>query len=144
MEKLWEWMYDEDRLVTSPALLIGMISIAGSIVAIDNLVKDLITNGVKRRLAIYFAMEILWVGFWLYKRQALPRVKKGKIGIIIALSTENNKDKIRLKRDFVKALNQLLTESRLDTLIDIVLLKNYQAERLVPNLQRYQVQLGRF
>lgn len=45
MEKFWEWVYDEDKLVAAPALLLGMAGIAGFIVAADNLVKDLITTG---------------------------------------------------------------------------------------------------
>jgi tetratricopeptide (TPR) repeat protein len=144
MEKFLDWLFDEDLLVTSPTLLLGLAAIGAAAVAADGLVKDLITAGTKRRLAIYLGAQVIWVGYWVYKKQTLPRTKKDKIGVVISLTTESNKDKIRLKNDFVKSLKLLVAESELDELIDVVLLKNYQAHRISAHLAQYNSQLNRF
>jgi len=65
-----------------------------------------------------------WIIFWLYNRFVLPRNKKGKVGIVIAIFSENEKERKMLKADFVSKLkNDFQQEGILNS--EIIFLKNH-------------------
>lgn len=130
MEKFWDYLEDEDRLVRGSSLVMALVAIGAAAIAMDGFVEKLSTS--KYRFLIYLLLELFWLAYWYHERYKLPVTKKGKIGIVLSLRTESNKTKIRLKEDFVRRLNELILSNQLGNIIDIVLLKNHQAERLEP------------
>ena len=143
MDKFLEYLQDEDIFVKPVTLLGGIAAILGLAAAIDGIIKELLVAGAKKRLFIYTSLVLIWTCFWLYKRYVLPRTSKGKIGIILALATESNKEKIRVKNDLVRRMQELIDANQLDNLLDIVLLTNHQAERVNQVLSKYRAQLSK-
>jgi tetratricopeptide (TPR) repeat protein len=71
-------------------------------------------------LVLYISVLLVWTIIWIIARNKLPRNKKGDIGIIISISTENDKQKVRLKNDFIKRLNEQAKANGIDSLIKFI------------------------
>lgn len=69
---------------------------------------------------IYLVLLIIWTIIWIIMRNTYPRNKKGKVGIIISIVTETDKQKIRLKDDFLKRLKDQASENGFDYLIEFI------------------------
>jgi tetratricopeptide (TPR) repeat protein len=140
MEKLSEYLQDEDKLVSPITLIIGISAILTSCFAADGVVEKLITASPRLRLLIYALLIGSWVIFWAYKRHELPRTIEGKAGILLAIQTDSNEAKKRLKADLVKRMNDLIIANGLYDIIDVVLTTNYQAAKYTPLLDAYRAQ----
>ncbi len=64
--------------------------------------------------------ETLQIFAGVFKREKIPKNKKEKIGIVIALKTENDKEKIRLENDLVSQIHGYLSTSGLADLFYII------------------------
>lgn len=135
MDKLFEFLKDEDHLVRPITLVAGIIAILLAEASLDNFVKEFVTSGTKRRLALYLFIEAIFIGFWLYKRYVFPSVPTGKIGLVIAVTTETVKSRTRLRVDLVEALKEMIGKTSLGGLVHIILLNNHQSARLSKILQ---------
>jgi len=78
-----------------------------------------------------------WFDFWFYKKNILPKNSKHKIGLVICINAENDKQKIRIKNDFTGRLYKLILENNLGKIVNIILLNSYQAERVSKVLAQY-------
>src|SRR4029077_1698149 len=87
--------------------------------------------------AIYLGLILLWVIIWLYLKYSLPNTTENHIGIVLCIVTEHDKEKIRLKKDFLSRLTALINDNQLQDIVKVILLKNHQAERLIPFLDLY-------
>lgn len=67
---------------------------------------------------------------WIKKRFDTIKNKKGMIGIVIAISTENTKERLRVENDLVKGLNDLLKTSILASSFNILKLPNEESEKI--------------
>ena len=67
----------------------------------------------KIRIIIYCVVIIVWFIFWIIKRELFPKNKKRKIGILIAILSENDKQKIRIQNDFLKELKHMIYTNNL-------------------------------
>jgi tetratricopeptide (TPR) repeat protein len=54
------------------------------------------------------------------RRLVVPKVKRGRVGIIIAIQTEENQEKIRLQRDLIGELNNSLQHSELSQVFHVI------------------------
>lgn len=80
---------------------------------------------------------------WHYFRKKLPRNKKGKIGLVLSIQSENDKQKIRIKNDFFEKLKELLKENNILESFDILFLNEYQTERVNKILMQHSELLNR-
>lgn len=90
------------------------------------------------RLTIYIFLILSWCLFWFFKRNQLPETPEGKIGIVMAITTKDEKCKTRLEDDFISEFRKQIKESGLQNLFYVVQTKNYQAERLKPILEEQE------
>lgn len=121
----------EERLPQKRALILGLFLILGSIVTINNLVTDFANFiGYPIRPFLYSLLLILWIGYWGFNRFYLPKNKKESIGIVIAIYSENKKERQKLKADFISKLkNDFKQEGMLD-FSNIIFLKNHFAQEI--------------
>jgi hypothetical protein len=70
-------------------------------------------------------------------RSSQERRPSNSSGYILAITTENNKEKIRLTRDLAARLKSLISANQLDDMVNVVVLKNHQAERIIPVIAMY-------
>ena len=96
---------------------------------VDNFVEKIIPN-VDIRFLAYGVILILWTLYWLYYRYRLPRNKKVKVGIVVAIHAETNYEEIRLKNDFISKLRENVNKEKFSEVINIIVLKNHFSEGL--------------
>ena len=128
--------YIEDNFSKKTAFFCGLAVLLIFFASIDNFIEKFVSNSLCRAIA-YLIICATWLIFWLYKRKYLPKNKKGYIGIVICIETENDKQKNRLKNDFVKRIRELIVERNLENFINVILLSNYQVENTIKVLEEY-------
>ena len=79
--------------------------------------------------AIFLSFHLIWLFIWFFMRNYYPKIKDEKIGIIIAINSENEKQKIRIKKDFAEKLKQSLTKNNLAKFFDVAVLTDFKADR---------------
>jgi hypothetical protein len=124
-------LYSAKGLITG-YLLIGAIIVGG----VDGFLEKGVKNFVVR-LIIYGCLGAFWLLTWLFLRSYIPRNKKHKIGITIAIKTENDKQKIRIKCDFAEGIQQLLKTKGLSHGFSVQILHDYKANEFYEILQNY-------
>ncbi len=67
---------------------------------------------------------------WLKKKFHRVKNKKGVVGIVIAISTENNKERLRVETDLIKGLNDLLKQSIFASSFNVLKLTNEESEKI--------------
>lgn len=133
--KLFE--YIEKNFEKPSTLLYGFILIIFILVPLNLLLGDLISK-IWLRYFIYLFIFIIWVIYWLKRRNWLPKNPKNRVGLIICINTENDKQKNRLKNDFVNRLNVLIDKHNLTHIIEVIFLNEKQSERVSKILTGYQ------
>lgn len=63
-------------------------------------------------------------------RLRVPKNKKGKIGIIIAIETENKKEKVRLQKDLIDSMQIYLKNSHIPDIFNIILLPDSHIKKI--------------
>ena len=106
------------------------------LIPVDSLLDDLIEK-VEIRYICYIPIIIAWIIFWFYKKNWLPKNKKNQIGLVICIETENDKQKLRLKNDFIKGINSLIDKHNLNSVVNIIHLQNYNSLRVGNNLTHF-------
>ncbi len=91
---------------------------------IDNFIEKIILN-VQTRFLFYGLILSLWIAYWVYYRYRLPRNKKKKVGIVLAIHAETNYEEIRLKSDFISKLRENINKEKFSEVINIIILKNH-------------------
>ncbi|MFM6949251.1 MAG: hypothetical protein ACKOWQ_09570 [Aquirufa sp.] len=130
---LKEWLSEKEfsfhRIETLVALLImsGIILMQVVIPFINNYFSNIIVH-----LSIFIAFYIIIVGYWYYNRSVFPKIKNSKQYIIIAIITENAKQKTRITNDFSSQIKRLLIEYGLDGTYEVLVLHNHQS-RIIQN-----------
>lgn len=132
---------DEDKFVQITTLVFVYITLLTLIFAAEAIFSG--KGYFYLRLGVYVVVLVGWFILWFYKRAQLPKNEEGVIGIVIALQTENDKQKIRLKKDLVKRMRELLVDNGLDQHIQVHLATNFQAERMSVVLETYWAELKR-
>lgn len=123
----------EEKLPQIKTLILGLFLILGAIVAINGLVIDFANFvGFKIRPFLYPLLFIMWVGYWMFNRFNLPKNKKYKenIGIVIAIYSENEKERQKLKSDFISKLKKDLRQEGILEFANIIFLKNHFAQQI--------------
>jgi len=128
--------YISDNFSKKRSFFAGLLGFLILFAMLDGFIEKFISDTSYRGIG-YITICVAWFLLWLYKRNRLPKNKKGYIGIVICVETENDKQKTRIKNDFVKRIRKLISEKNLKDKINIVLLSNYQAEYANRILEHY-------
>lgn len=123
------FQYIESNLHKTTSLIAGIVFILLLSVSMDSWLEKLIIN-TKWRFFIYGTVLVIWIGYWLFYKYRLPRNKKGKIGIIVAIHAETDNEQIRLKNDFVSKLKENINTEKFSDVINLIVLKNHFSENL--------------
>ncbi len=128
--------YILENLPKKRALFIGFFVLLSSFLLLDNFIEKICSDPLYRFL-IYLLVFIEWFIFWFYKKKVLPKNSKSKIGLVICINAENDKQKIRIKNDFAGRLDKLILGNNLGKIVNIIFLNSYQAERVSKILDQY-------
>lgn len=119
-----------------PSLLSGLIAILIIIGSTDEFFTKYVDSQTVR-VIIYIALVFLWYLFWQLNRVFVRKNVKNKIGVVICIKTENDKQKVRLKNDFVKRMWELIDTHKLNDLINIVELNPFHTDKVYRILYDY-------
>ena len=89
-------------------------------------------------------VDVIWVIFWIAHRNKYPKVTKGKIGVVLAIETENNLIRTKVYKDFVNHFNKLILENGLANYIQLIELNEYQSSILSNVLIKHSEYLSQF
>lgn len=112
-------------------LIFGLFIILGAIAATNNLIIDFANFiGFKIRPFLYPILLILWIGYWVFNKFYLPVNKKNKVGIVIAIYSEGEIERKKLKADFISKLKKDLQEEGILNFSNVIFLKNNFSEQI--------------
>ena len=138
-EKLIKILEKEKDFYTIRGLGAGiLLIILCIIVPIDSLIEKGIPNFWIRCL-IYLVAILTWMIIWSYRRNYLPQNSKNKIGLLISINAENDKQKARIKNDLVEGINKRLKQHNLYNTVNIITLQDFKAERVANILENERV-----
>jgi hypothetical protein len=121
----------EEKMPQIKTLILGLFVVLGTIAAMDNLVVDFANFvGFKIRPFLYPILLILWVGYWTFNKFYLPRIKKNKVGIVIAIYSENESERQKLKADFISKLKKDLQQEGILNFSEVIFLKNHFSNQI--------------
>ena len=139
-EKLIKTLEKEKDFYTIRGLGAGiLLIILCIIVPIDNLIEKGIPNFLIRG-TLYIVVLLIWVIIWSCRRHYLPQNSKGKIGLLIAINAESDKQKVRIKDDLVEGINKRLKENKLYNTVNVIMLQDFKAKRVADILEKERVQ----
>lgn len=90
----------------------------------------------RERWSIYLLLLIAVFFVWLLLRIHLPRAKK-KSGIMLAITTENDLQKTRIRDDFVSRLNNQIMNGNMSKNVEVLLLTDFKAKKMCELLNDY-------
>jgi len=121
----------EEKMPQIKTLIFGLFVILGIIAAINNLVIDFANFvGFKIRPFLYPILLILWILYWSFNKFHLPINKKNKVGIVIAIYSENETERQKLKADFISKLKEDLQKEGILNFSNVVFLKNHFSSQI--------------
>ena len=127
--------YIEDNFHKTSALILGFVLLIITFASIDDFIEKFSAYYLYR-LFFYLLICAGWVCFW-YRKRVFPRNKKGFIGIVICINAENDKQKIRIKNDFLYGLNKLASDNGLNNIVSLIHLDKYHNEFAYNILSKY-------
>jgi len=98
-----------------------------------SLIDDFIGKIIPKRdirFLIYGIILILWILYWLNYRYRLPRNRRKRVGIVVAIHAETNYEEIRLKNDFISKLKENINKEKFSEVVNVLVLKNHFSEEL--------------
>ncbi len=128
-EILVKYYYRTVGLIAGYLILILIV-----ILPINGAFKSEITLWI--RLLIFCFLFILVTSIWLYLKFKLPKNNK-KFGIVISIETENEKQRIRIKKDFANKIEDLIAKHNLTNLFNILIADENQTIRINKALKSF-------
>lgn len=86
--------------------------------------------GLEIKLIIYLLFPFLWIVFWLFNKFRLPRNTKNKVGIVVAIFSENENERQKIKADFISKLKSDFQQEGILNFCNIIFLKNHFSKKI--------------
>lgn len=109
------------------SLIVLMITVMLTMIGIViPFIAEFIPNNYQAisKICLLLLAEGTLIGHWYYYRLVFPKGKKGIQYIVVAIITENQKQKERISQDFVNCLKKQLIEYQLNSTYDVISLHN--------------------
>src|SRR5690606_37066717 len=124
------YFFLESRFHSFTALVLGELALFILLIPIDNEAVDNLIYDPYIRLSIYVFIFILFFLVWAVHRWRLPRNKKKKLGIVIAIWIDNDIKKQKYLDDFILKIEQNLISQRLHKITNLILLKDHYSRQV--------------
>jgi len=119
----------EEKFVSPVTLCLGILAFITLFASIDGFTEKFISS-TQMRGFIYLLVVASWIAIWMRNRFILPRVKKNRIGIVIAIYAENEAERRSLKADFIAKLRKSLRDEKILDFAEVLFLKNHFAQQI--------------
>lgn len=118
----------EEKLPQIKTLIIGIVILLGAFRAVDGFFEKF--ADLKIRSILYLIFLSLWTGYWIFNKLHLPRNKKNRVGIVIAIYSENETERQKLKADFISKLKKDLQQEGILNFSEVIFLKNHFSNKI--------------
>lgn len=120
--------YIKENFSKPYALFAGFLILLLVFAKLDSFMEKQLPNQ-NIRLGVYSIAFVFWIIFWLRERNKWPKTEKGRLGLVICIKTENNKQKVRIKSDLVTRLKELIKINGLEDQLDIILITPQKTDK---------------
>lgn len=103
-------------------------------------IDPFLEKGIKNfnyRLLVYLIMVLIWLAIWLYQKFSFPANENNKIGILIAINSENSKQKRMLRNDLIEGLKDAIIDKNLEDLLHLTYVNDYKSQQIKKILLGY-------
>lgn len=140
--KVKEWLSEKEFSFHRIETLVILLVSAGLLLikVVIPFLNGYTTNSIIH-LSVFLLVYLIIVGYWYYNRSVFPKNKNRREHIIIAIITENAKQKTRITTDFANQIKKQIIELGLDTNYDITILHNHQSRVLQNRINLYSQSL---
>lgn len=137
-----EWILEKEFSFHRIETLVFLLASAGLLLmkVVIPFINEYTTNSIIH-LGVFFLVYLVIVCYWYYNRSVFPKNKNNREHIIIAIVTENAKQKARITTDFANQIKKQIIDLGLDTNYDITVLHNYQSQQLQNRINLYSQSL---
>lgn len=118
----------EEKFPEFKTLLIVIFVLISFFVNTDKFLSQFI--GLWTRGAVYLLLSIIWLSFWLFNKFHLPRNRKNRVGIVIAIFSENESERQKLKADFISKLKTDFQQEGILSFSEVIFLKNHFSKQI--------------
>jgi len=134
----WEKITEKDFSLHRVSTLIYLIlaSMVFLMTVIIPFLKGYIDN-IWVELVLMLLVEATIIFVWYYNRSVFPFGNSKKHNLVIAITTENETQKNRIRKDFTNAINKRLKHLGLDKYYSVLVLHNHLSEVLKQKLEEY-------
>lgn len=136
--KIKEWLSEKEFSFHRIETLIFLLISAGLLLmnVVIPFINGYTTNPIIH-LSAFLLVYIILVSYWYFNRSVFPINKNNREHLIIAIITENAKQKTRISADFSNQIKKQIIELGLDTNYDITILHNHQSRVLQNKINLY-------
>jgi len=140
--KVKEWLSEKEFSFHRIETLVFLLVSAGLLLmkVVIPFINGYTSNSIIH-LSIFFLAYLIIVGYWYYNRSVFSKNKNNREHIIIAIITENAKQKTRITTDFANQIKKQIIELGLDTNYDMTVLHNHQSKVLQNRINLYSQSL---
>ncbi len=116
----------------SSLIILLLTALTGMILIINPFISEFIKDSLDDyvSLAALIFVELGITIYWVRHRTIFPKGNNSKQNIVIAIATENQKQKVRLTKDFYSNLKNRLFEYGLSTSYDIIILHSHLSKEV--------------
>jgi len=133
-----EWISEKEfsfhRTETLVVLLISSSIIMMSVVI--PFIKDYLPTPIIH-FWLFLIVEVIIVSYWYYNRFVFPKNNNSKMNIVIAIITENAKQKSRISKDFADQIQKRIRDLGLDNSYEIIILHNHLSKLTQTRIHLY-------
>lgn len=121
--------YIVSKIHSAWSLVFGLVVGIFAFATIDGFLEKILPEA-GARFSIYGILLLLWVLYWVHYRFCLPKNKKNKVGLVIAIYAESNHEEKRLKTDLISQLQKSISDQGFGGTINIIVVKNHISENI--------------
>ncbi|MGC9000736.1 tetratricopeptide repeat protein [Caldisericum sp.] len=129
----------EENFYSFRGLFSGIVLIILAIILHLDLFLEKGIPDFKIRLIIYAVFLAIWAISWWCSREYLPSNPKGKVGLLLAIGTESDKQKVRTKNDLAEGIKKLLGQHNLSHMVNVIVLEDFKANKVSEIMQKYLI-----
>ena len=118
----------EEKLPQIKTLIIGVAILFSTFVMVDNFFEKFVNLDDRSIFYLFFLLS--WIGYWIFNKFRLPRNKKNDVGIVIAIYSENEIERQKLKADFIFKLKKDLQQEGILNFSNVIFLKNHFSNQI--------------
>jgi len=121
------WYFLKTNWYNKSGLIMGLFFV---LIIYKYLLSNLFALPTQFQFMPYVLLSIFILIGWLYSRNYYPKTSKSKVGILIAIHTENERDETQIKNDFIYQMKRIVLSHFSNRIFQLLALNNYLSGKI--------------